>query len=140
MNKKPHQASCNSIKWNKMRVFNMSFLSSLDHSSICYVVEDYENLSWNDKGDVLNKLKNRYHIQNVIRNPHQAVEELVLRILFELFRGILDTRDLCKKSRWSKSLKRDVNHNMRIYNLLRCIRKSSNATRYLQKFKWLMKN
>ena len=115
----------------------MSFLSTVDRNRLRCIVEDYEDLSWNDKGDVLNHLKKVYHKQNIIRDPLQAVEELVIRILFELFRRILNVNDLRHKSTWVVNQKRDSNHNRRVHNLVICISRSHKGRRYMKKFNWL---
>lgn len=77
-----------------------------------------------------------YHVPDSLVNAHRAMDEVILRITYELLIRKIHLHDLGSAA-WFTTTKRDVGHARRIRNLLLCIMHDDTVHHDALACKWL---
>lgn len=101
------------------------------------LVRDARNLSTNKRRQMNRSLVRAYHIQDHIRDPVLAVEELILRLVYELLARKLEIKDVLS-CQWYRCPRRDSSHAERIRRLVKCVSSDDHATGVANRCEWLM--
>lgn len=101
------------------------------------IMEQARNLPTNRRREINKALVETYHMQSNIRDPMLALEELVLRIVYELMTRKMELRDVLR-CRWYACNRRDPNHFERVVRLVECIRTDKMACVTASSCDWLM--
>ncbi len=117
-------------------MLSCSTLMPMRKSGIKRIMKEFKTVRSSTKRIMMQNLHSAYHKQSVIVDPFLAVDELMMRVLYEVLNGLISPRALFKRM-WLRSYLRDWGHNKRMVMLVRAIESSDEAVKRCLGVKWL---
>jgi hypothetical protein len=112
-------------------------LCKLNFSDIAAIYEDYHLFTTRHaKLKLLTRLVEGYHIKGSNQDGERALHELMLRLIFELFSGIITLADI-DFQRWDISMGRDWRHTERIRRLMQRVHACPKSLALMRCIRWL---
>lgn len=116
--------------------FDAKTLTYIDRRGMEDIVWYHQTMDIAMRRKVNRLIVERYHIQSRHRDPCKAVEELVIRLFYEMLSFKLHPDDVLY-GRWLRCSNRDAKHQIRMRILRSLIRKSKTGMDYMYRWRWV---